>query len=66
MSEMEVNGEAQQPVSGTWVVERMPLKASVVVAQAVVHPGGNQRVCMTVTNPRPDMVTMYKGTRIAT
>lgn len=66
MSEMEVNGEAQQPVSGTWVVEKKPLKASVVVAQAVVHLGGNWRVCMTVINPRPDMVTMYKGTRIAT
>lgn len=66
MSKMEINGEAQQPVSGTWVVERVPLKASVVVARAVVHPGGNQRVRMRVINPTPDMVTMYKGTRIAT
>ena len=66
MAEMEVRGEVTQPVSGTWVVERVPLKASVVVARAVVIPTGGQGVCMRVINPTPDTVTIYKGTKLAT
>ena len=65
MSEMEIRGEVKQLVSGTWVVERVPLKASVVVARAVVCPGSNHGVCMRVINPTPDMVTLYKGTKVA-
>ena len=38
MSKMEIR-EVKQLVSGTWVVERVPLKASVVGARAVVCPG---------------------------
>ena len=44
----------------------MPLKASVVVAQAAVSPAGGQGVCMRVINPTPDTVTIYKGTKVAT
>ena len=65
MSEMEIGGEVKQLVSGTWVVERVPLKASVVVARAVVCPGSNHGVCMRVINPTPDIVTLYKGTKVA-
>ena len=42
IAEMEVRAEATQPVSETWVVERVPQKASVVVARAVVSPTGGQ------------------------
>ena len=52
MSEMEIRGEVKQLVSWTWVV-RVPLKASVVVARAVVCPGSNHGVCIRVINPNP-------------
>ena len=66
MTEMEVSGKARQPVSGAWVVERVPLKASVVVARAAVSPAGGQGVRMRVINPTPDTVTIYQGTKVAT
>ena len=66
MSEMEIGGEVQQLASGTWVVERVSLKASDVVARAVVCPGGNHGVCMRVINLTTDIVTLYKGTKVAT
>lgn len=66
MTEMEVSGKARQAVSGAWVVERVPLKASVVVARAVVSPAGGQGVRMRVINPTPDTVTIYQGTKVAT
>ena len=66
MTEMEVSGKARQPVSGASAVERVPLKASVVVARAVVSPAGGQGVCMRIVNPTPDTVTIYKGTKVAT
>lgn len=66
MSEMEVGGEVKQLVSGDWVVERVTLKASVVVARAVVCPGDNHGVCTRVINPTTDIVTLYKGTKVAT
>ena len=66
MSKMEVEGEVKQLVSGDWVLERVPLKASVVVARAVVCPGDSHGVCMRVINPTTDIVTLYKGTKVAT
>ena len=65
MSEMEIRGEVKQLVSGTWVVERVPLKTSVEVARAVVCPGSGYGVCMRVINPTSDHVTLYKGTKVA-
>ena len=56
---MEVSGKVRQPVSGAWVVERVPLKL-------VVSPAGGQGVRMRVINPTPDTVTIYKGTKVAT
>lgn len=60
MSELEINGETQQPVSGTWVAERDTSKGYVVVVRAVVCPGGDQGVCMRVINPTmsSDIVTI--------
>ena len=56
----------QQLVSGTWVLDRVPLKAFVVLAQAVTCPGGNHGVCVRAINSTTDIVTMYKGTKVAT
>ena len=47
------------------MVERVPLKASVVVARAVVCPGSNHGVSIRVINPTPDIVTLNKGTKVA-
>lgn len=63
-SEMEISGKAKHLLSGSWAVERVPLKAS-VVARAVVSPRRSQGVCMRVINPIPNTETIYKGTKVA-
>ena len=53
-SEMEVSGKTKHLLSGSWAVEKVPLKASVVVAQVVVSPARSQGVCMRVINLIPE------------
>ena len=54
----------KQLVSRDWMLERLPLKASVVVAQALVCPRDSHGVCMRVINPTTDIVILHKGTKV--
>ena len=53
-----------------WLAGRVAMafkkvKASVVVARAIVCPGSNHEVYISVINPTPDIATLYKGTKVA-
>ena len=51
---------------GSWIVESNPTKNNaVMVARTVVSPC-NQMVPVRVLNPRPEKITVCKGTTIAT
>ena len=64
-SEMELDVKTPVLVGGTWMLERIAIKPSVVVARAVVCPSDPQGVRVRVINPTPDVATVYKGTKIA-
>ena len=68
-SEMEVMarlGSVSQGLTLYLEGRSLPNQPSVLVAAAVVKPGGNQEVPIRLINWAPDPVTIYQGTRVAT
>jgi len=66
VSEMEIMGNVDMDCTGTWLVEdRVSKKLPILVARAVVAPQ-NGKFPIRVLNLNSELITVYKGTRIAT
>jgi hypothetical protein len=64
-SEIMLEGKAQQPVSGTWLVEALSTKSNVIAARSIVQVNNPESIPIRVLNPSLETVTLYKGSRIA-
>ena len=64
-SEMKLNVKTPVLVGGTWMLERITIKPSVVVARAVVGQSDPEGVCVQVISHTLDIATVYNGTKIA-